>query len=216
MRQSSSDARRRRPTGRKARAAALRQQRRRRAFQTGAAVALVATAGVVGLVVAATGSGSPAATGTSTTAGVVTSLLPTTTAVELDVERFEGLSRNHTTGRVRYAQRPPVGGDHHPDPQPCGLYDAPVPDERAVHSLEHGAVWLTYRPDLPVAQVDRLRAWAPVGYVLVSPYAGQTDPVVATAWGVQMRLANADEVLLRRFIDSHKLSSGAPEAGGPC
>ena len=171
---------------------------------------------MVALVAGAGGSGSPAATGVSTTAGVVTSLLPTTALAELDVERFEGLSRNHTTGRVRYAQRPPVGGDPHPDPVPCRTYDEPVSDERAVHSLEHGAVWLTYRSDLAPAQVDRLRAWAPVRYVLVSPYPAQTDPVVATAWGVQMRLSTADEVLLRRFIGRYRLSPDAPEPGGPC
>jgi hypothetical protein len=34
-----------------------------------------------------------------------------------------------------------------------------VPSERAVHNLEHGAVWITYQPSLPQSEVDQLRAF---------------------------------------------------------
>jgi hypothetical protein len=43
---------------------------------------------------------------------------------------------------------PPAGGTHNDRWQNCGLYDAPVPWENAVHSLEHGTIWISYRPDL--------------------------------------------------------------------
>ncbi|HET9972943.1 MAG TPA: DUF3105 domain-containing protein [Streptosporangiaceae bacterium] len=36
----------------------------------------------------------------------------------------------------------------------CGIYDQPVPNERAVHNMEHGAIWITYQPSLPQAQVS--------------------------------------------------------------
>ena len=63
----------------------------------------------------------------------------------------------HTEGNVDYAQTPPAGGPHDPVWQNCGFYTEPVRDENAVHSLEHGAVWITYLPSLPQDQVDRLR-----------------------------------------------------------
>ncbi len=65
-------------------------------------------------------------------------------------QSFWVLSQYHTTEPVFYGQIAPVGGDHGPVLQNCGFYEEPVRNENAVHSLEHGAVWITYRPDLPV------------------------------------------------------------------
>ena len=51
--------------------------------------------------------------------------------------------RNHVTGTVDYPQTPPAGGDHNEVLLNCDVYDQPVPNENAVHDLEHGAVWIT-------------------------------------------------------------------------
>src|SRR5262245_44622584 len=69
------------------------------------------------------------------------------------VTTFSNLSRDHTDGPVPYPQVPPVGGPHNPVWLNCGIYDQPAPNENAVHSMEHGAVWITYQPDLPAADV---------------------------------------------------------------
>ena len=62
---------------------------------------------------------------------------------------FAVASAAHVEGAVDYPQDPPAGGPHAEVWQNCGFYDEPVVKERAVHSQEHGAVWITYRPDLP-------------------------------------------------------------------
>ena len=50
-----------------------------------------------------------------------------------------------------------MGGEHFAAWLDCGVYDAPVPDEVAVHDLEHGAVWITYDADaLDAEQVAAL------------------------------------------------------------
>jgi uncharacterized protein DUF3105 len=143
---------------------------------------------------------------------------PTTLAPDMsEIQTFTGLTRLHVAGPVQYAQTPPVGGDHAPVWQNCGFYREPVASEMAVHSLEHGAVWVTYSPDLPAAQLDILRDLAAdQTYVLVSPYPGLPTPVVASAWGRQLRLPSAGDRRLREFVNRYRGSSDAPEPGAPC
>ena len=133
------------------------------------------------------------------------------------VQTFTGLSRNHTTDKVDYPQSPPVGGDHAPVWQNCGVYDAPIENGHAVHSLEHGAVWLAYRPDLPADQVAIVAAFATnQSHVLVSPYPGLTDAVVVTAWGVQLRLSSVTDPRLAQFVQMYQEGPQTPELGVTC
>lgn len=132
-------------------------------------------------------------------------------------ETFDITDRSHTQGEVDYEQTPPVGGPHHPLWQNCGFYSEPVIDEHAVHSLEHGAVWITYSPDLPQEQVEALRNIATgQTYILVSPYEGLPSPVVASAWNHQIRLDSADDPRLQEFIEAFRLGPQTPEPGAPC
>jgi Protein of unknown function (DUF3105) len=128
-----------------------------------------------------------------------------------------GPAGQHTEGEVDYDQSPPVGGPHNPVWQNCGFYAEPVRDENAVHSLEHGAVWITYSPNLPQDQVQRLREIAQSNnYVLVSPYSGLQSPVVASAWGKQLTLESADDPNLERFVRAFSQGPQTPEPGAAC
>ncbi len=80
-----------------------------------------------------------------------------TSGPSVALESFHNLDYDHVKGSVDYMQSPPVGGDHASIWQNCGFYSEPVRNETAVHSMEHGAVWITYRPGLPTEQVDKLR-----------------------------------------------------------
>lgn len=122
----------------------------------------------------------------------------------------------HTAETVAYSETPPVGGAHDATPQNCGYYSTPVRSENAVHSLEHGAVWITYSPDLPADQVDRLRAIADDPYTLVSPFDGLPSPVVASTWNHQLQLASADDARLDQFIRSFRNGPDTPEPGALC
>ena len=90
----------------------------------------------------------------------------------LDAVKTYTVTRDHTTDPVTYAQTPPVGGNHAPTWLNCGVYTSPVKNELAVHALEHGAVWVTYDPDLPADQVAKLTAAIPDTYMVLSPYDG--------------------------------------------
>ncbi|MGW0900416.1 DUF3105 domain-containing protein, partial [Streptomyces goshikiensis] len=68
------------------------------------------------------------------------------------------LGRNHVETPVKYEMNPPVGGDHHPRWMNCNgdVYKNPVPEVNAVHSLEHGAVWVTYNEKAAKGDLDKL------------------------------------------------------------
>lgn len=134
----------------------------------------------------------------------------------LDAVKTYTVTRDHTTEKVTYEQSPPVGGDHYPTWLNCGVYPEPVNPELAVHSLEHGAVWVTYRPDLPKDQVDKLTSEVPDTYMVVSPYADLPAPVVASAWGVQLQLTGVDDPRLEEFIAKYRQGAQTPEPGAAC
>jgi len=177
-----------------------------------AAVAALATA-------ACGGDGGDAASPTTAAGGAATS---TSTSTSLDlaarVKTFTGLSQAHTQDPVTYPQTPPVGGPHNPVWMNCGFYPQPVITEAAVHSLEHGAVWITYRPGLPAGEVDTLRGLARTPHVLVSPWRDATlpAPVVASAWGVQLTADTAGDPGVKAFVELYANGPQAPEKGASC
>ena len=141
----------------------------------------------------------------------------TSMAVPDGIKDFAYQGAQHSEDPVTYAEHPPVGGVHNPVWQNCGYYASPVPNENAVHSLEHGAVWITYQPDLPADQVQKLKDLADgQSFILVSPMDGLPSPVVASAWNHQLQLQSANDAGLEQFIRLFRLNKNAPEPGAAC
>ena len=132
------------------------------------------------------------------------------------VRTYPATTNRNLNESITYDQDPPTNGDHAPYWQNCGFYSSPVENEAAVHSLDHGAVWVTYQPDLPDDQVAILLDLARQQYVLVSPYPGLSVPVVATAWRNQLELTGADDPRLQQFVDQFRVSETAPRSGNGC
>ena len=134
-----------------------------------------------------------------------------------NVQEFNYDGGSHADGALAYTEVPPVGGTHNGTWQNCGYYDKPVANWHAVHSLEHGAVWITYRPDLPADQIDKLRQLTEgQTYLLVSPYPDLPAPVVASSWNRQLQLQSADDPALDAFIQEFRQGPETPERGATC
>lgn len=135
------------------------------------------------------------------------------------VRTYSDLSRQHTTAQVDYPQQPPVGGRHNPVWAPCNgiVYPKPIPNEKAVHSLEHGTVWITYRPGVPPEQrsalAERVRGQK---FTMMSPYPDQQAPIVLTAWGLQLKVDSARDDRIDAFLDSYVQGPQTPEPGATC
>ena len=169
----------------------------------GAAIAIGAIVVVAAVSLSGGGSGS-------------TSNLPSGTKV------FTEANHQHVQTHVTYDHTPPAGGPHNPVWLNCGIYSQPVPNENAVHSIEHGSVWITYRPDLSSAEISRLQQFVQTHYdgnnlyLVLSPYPGLPAPVVATAWGAQIQLTGPGDPRLASFV-AHFIGGGqGGEKGAPC
>lgn len=123
---------------------------------------------------------------------------------------------NHVEGPVTYMQTPPAGGDHSPAWLNCGVYSEPVPNENAVHSLEHGAIWVTYDPELDPDDLRALRSKLPSTYVVLSPVKDLPAPIVLSGWNAQLQLDSATDERIGAFFEEYWKGGTAPEPGAPC
>ena len=128
-------------------------------------------------------------------------------------------ARNHKPGQLTYKQSPPVGGDHNPTWENCEgtVYDKEIPKEHAVHSMEHGAVWVTYNPKtLSEAGVASLKKKVQgKNYMLMSPYPDLDKPISLQAWGLQLKLDKVSDDRIDDFIAKFR-ESASVEPGATC
>ncbi|MDQ6728402.1 MAG: DUF3105 domain-containing protein [Actinomycetota bacterium] len=179
---------------------------------------------VLSAVAVACGGGSVPGQASPTTSGATATTIPPATTVastSTTVSPIPGVETyavvaSHVDGPITYPQVPPVGGAHNPVWTPCAFYDRAVPNEMAVHSLEHGVIWFTYRADLPQDQLDLLSALARSRKdILVSRWDDSLpSPLVATAWGRQLKLTTADDARVADFVRLYAHQS--PEPNAPC
>ena len=200
---------------RAAKAAAIRAEQQRKERRTRIWIVVAASVVVLGLVGA--------------TAAVLLSASREQAAVEdaanapiAGVEEYDDLSSRHVQDPAPSPEPtgdalPPVGGDHDPVWQNCGIYTQPVTTANAVHSLEHGAVWITYRPDIAADQLAALTNLAKdQTYLLLSPFPDLKSPVVLTAWGIQLELEDATDPRAEAFVQKYRQGEQTPEPGAPC
>ncbi|MFE7837415.1 DUF3105 domain-containing protein [Streptomyces sp. NPDC057474] len=129
------------------------------------------------------------------------------------------LAQNHVTKTVKYAMEPPVGGDHNPVWQNCNgdVYDKAIKNENAVHSLEHGAVWVTYNSKASDADVKALAEKVKkTPYTLMSPVDDQKDPIMLSAWGHQRTVTSATDANVDKFFETYVQGEQTPEPGAAC
>ena len=134
------------------------------------------------------------------------------------LQRFAGLERAHDEQADYSGQElPPVGGVHSGIWQNCGIYEEPIDAKNAVHSMEHGAVWVTYRPELESDDVETLQDIVRgETHVLLSPYPQLKSPVVLTAWGIQLEIDSAGDSRIADFVDRYQQGPQTPEFGATC
>ncbi|NEC86637.1 DUF3105 domain-containing protein [Streptomyces sp. SID12501] len=129
------------------------------------------------------------------------------------------LTQNHVTKTVDYPMEPPVGGDHNQVWMNCNgdVYAKALNNMNAVHSLEHGAVWVTYNSKASKTDVDALAAKVKkTPYTLMSPDDKQADPIMLSAWGKQRTVTSAKDPNVDKFLEEFVQGKQTPEPGAAC
>jgi len=139
-------------------------------------------------------------------------------------QEFTVVSRQHIasgTSGSGYNSNPPTSGPHWPGPAKNGTYDTEIPDEQVLHNMEHGYVWISYRPDVdPKAatseatlkpgltedEVNKLKEivkgddWK----VVLSPRAKDDAKIALVAWGRLLNMDNPDYDKIKQFIKTYR------------
>lgn len=101
--------------------------------------------------------------------------------------RYKGQRIRHVPAMppgYKYNSTPPSSGIHTDATVIWGIYDEPIPTISSVHNLEHGGIVIRYGPDVPAAEVEKLREFYiddPNGLV-VAPMPGLGDDIALAAW----------------------------------
>lgn len=125
------------------------------------------------------------------------------------VEEFEIVSQTHIpegTKSQDYNSNPPTSGQHYPAPAKNGVHEEELPDQRLVHNLEHGYVWIAYKSDISGETKDKLKEiveednWK----VVMVPRSTNDVPVILVAWGRYLKMQEADFEKVKEFIETYR------------
>jgi Protein of unknown function (DUF3105) len=112
-------------------------------------------------------------------------------------------NHTHVEGNLTYDHSPPIGGNHSQIWADCSgtVYPNAIANENAVHMLEHGAVWITYKPGLAADQVATLSKLVNgIDRMAMSPYPDLKTSISLQAWGYQLFVDNASDPRIQQFI----------------
>ncbi|UUV35893.1 DUF3105 domain-containing protein [Amycolatopsis roodepoortensis] len=135
---------------------------------------------------------------------------------------YAGRAHLRPPERVKYDRSPPVGGPHDGTWATCTgtVYPNAVRTENMVHSLEHGAVWIAYNPQLLSGDaLEKLKSRVQSKpFSMMSPYPGLDKPISLQSWGHQLKVDSVDDQRIDQFIVALRQNPNGvyPEVGATC
>ena len=113
-----------------------------------------------------------------------------------------------------YNSNPPSSGGHFGRPAHWGVYDYEVNDKIFIHNLEHGGVWIAYRPSVATSTVDALKSVVNEfggSKIVMAPRSANDSDIAIVAWTRVLKIDLAgddisDEQLhqIRAFYRAYK------------
>ncbi|MEK7636485.1 MAG: DUF3105 domain-containing protein [Patescibacteria group bacterium] len=106
-----------------------------------------------------------------------------------------------------YNSNPPTSGPHYVEWAMDRFYERAIPDEHLVHNLEHGDIWISYKPSISDDVKKRLKKIAG-SKVVVTPREANTEDIALMAWthldSFNIENGTLDTVRIKDFIKRYK------------
>ena len=134
----------------------------------------------------------------------------------LEVQEFSEQGAEHTSiaGGFNYNSNPPTSGPHYGQAPAWGFYPEPVDDESALHAVEHGGIWISYK-DLNEDEIDLLKDFVDNNSqsVIVTPRDQNDSRIAIVAWTKLVKFENVDVDAFQKFLLLNKNKTHEPLAG---
>lgn len=122
---------------------------------------------------------------------------------------YDIVSRDHIaqgTSGSGYNSNPPSSGVHWQGPAKNGFYDSDLRDEQLIHNLEHGHIWIAYKPDVEdeiknkLKEITQKEDWK----VVVTPREANDSKIALVAWGRVLKMDEPDYKKAEDFITTYR------------
>lgn len=114
-----------------------------------------------------------------------------------------GLGHPHT-----YNSNPPTSGPHYTKEADWGVYKEELPDETLVHNLEHGGIWISYKPDISEEIRKKLESFYDKygRKIIVAPRSRNDSDIALAAWTRLDKFGAADysDERVEKFIKAFR------------
>lgn len=107
-----------------------------------------------------------------------------------------------------YNSNPPTSGWHFPQPAEWGIYQDELPDETVIHNLEHGGIWISYKPTISEDIKGKLENfYTKYGRkIIVTPRSKNDSDIAVAAWNRLDKFSAAEysDERVARFIKAFR------------
>ena len=123
--------------------------------------------------------------------------------IVLNIQKFKDQGAEHISefGNFEYNSNPPTSGPHYAQAPSWGFYSEAIDDESALHAVEHGGIWISYR-DLSEPEIELLKDFAETNNqsVIITPRALNDAAISVVSWTKLVNFESVDVDALQKFL----------------
>lgn len=117
-----------------------------------------------------------------------------------------------------YSSNPPTSGPHFASPANWGIYDYEVHDKLLIHNLEHGGIWVSYKPTVGTHVVEYLKAVVDEfggSKIAMAPRSANDSDIAVAAWTRLLKINLVDGDITEEQLNQIRAFYKAYKNRGP-